>query len=172
MVIKIFQSNLNLVWNMRLAKSIFFFPNQTGTGLENCMQYLGVTFKNQSGFGLEKDTEWNVAAVQSETLGLSKKWTSSMKYIQIALPCHPTDGDKECCCSIVAAQKWPRPLCADGEGGGGGSLPGPAPGFALRQGHLLPQVTLAWLGLFVWQDSYDSLPREIDKVIFVFSLTD
>ena len=67
MVIKIFQSNLNLVWNMRLAlaKSIFFFPNQTGTGLENCMQYLGVTFKNQSGFGLEKDTEWNVAAVQS-----------------------------------------------------------------------------------------------------------
>ena len=35
MVIKIFQTNLNLVWNLRLAKLIFFFPNQTGIGLEN-----------------------------------------------------------------------------------------------------------------------------------------
>ena len=57
MVIKIFQTNLKLVWNLRLAKSIFFFPNQTGIGLENCMQFLGVTFPNQTGFGLEKDTE-------------------------------------------------------------------------------------------------------------------
>ena len=63
MVIKIFQTNLNLVWNLRLAKSIFFFPNQTGLGLENRMQFLGVTFPNQTGFGLEKDTEWNVAAL-------------------------------------------------------------------------------------------------------------
>ena len=62
MVIKIFQTNLNLVWNLRLAKSIFFFPNQTGIGLENCTQFLGVTFPNQTGFGLEKDTEWNLAA--------------------------------------------------------------------------------------------------------------
>ena len=35
MVIKIFQTNLNLVWNLRLAKFHFFFPNQTGIGLEN-----------------------------------------------------------------------------------------------------------------------------------------
>ena len=64
MVIKIFQTNLNLVWNLRLAKSIFFFPNQTGIGLENRTQFLGVTFPNQTGIGLEKDTEWNVAVVQ------------------------------------------------------------------------------------------------------------
>ena len=64
MVIIIFQANLNLLWNMRLAKSIFFFPKQTGIGLENCTQFLGVTFQNQTGFGLEKDTEWNVAALQ------------------------------------------------------------------------------------------------------------
>ena len=51
------QTNLNLVWNLRLAKSIFFFPNQTGIGLENHTQFLGVTFPNQTGFGLEKDTE-------------------------------------------------------------------------------------------------------------------
>ena len=57
MVIKIFQTNLNLVWNLRLAKSIFFFPNQTGIGLENRMQFLGVTFPNHTGFGLENDTE-------------------------------------------------------------------------------------------------------------------
>ena len=57
MVIKIFQTNLNLVWNLRLTKSIFFFPNQTGIGLENRTQFLGVTFPNQTGFGLEKDTE-------------------------------------------------------------------------------------------------------------------
>ena len=63
MVIKIFQTNLNLVWNLRLAKSIFFFPNQTGIGLENRTQFLGVTFPNQTGFGLEKDTELNVAAL-------------------------------------------------------------------------------------------------------------
>ena len=57
MVIKIFQTNLNLVWNLRLAKSILIFPNQTGIGLENRTQFLGVTFPNQTGFGLEKDTE-------------------------------------------------------------------------------------------------------------------
>ena len=57
MVIKIFQANLNLLWNMRLAKSIFFFPKQTGIGLENHTQVLGVTFPNQTGFGLEKNTE-------------------------------------------------------------------------------------------------------------------
>ena len=57
MVIKIFQTNLNLVWNLRLAKLVFFFPNQTGIGLENRTQFLGVTFPNQTGFGLEKDTE-------------------------------------------------------------------------------------------------------------------
>ena len=28
-------SNLNWVWNLCLAKSIFFYPNQTGIGLEN-----------------------------------------------------------------------------------------------------------------------------------------
>ena len=77
----------------------------------------------------------------------------------LPLPCQSADGDKECCCSIVVAKKWPRPLCADGGGGGGGSLPGPAPGFAMCQGHLLPQVTLAWLGLFVGQDSYYSLTK-------------
>ena len=52
-----FQTNLNLVWNLRFAKSIFFSPNQTGIGLENRTQFLGVTFPNQTGFGLEKDTE-------------------------------------------------------------------------------------------------------------------
>ena len=57
MVIKIFQTNLNLVWNLRLAKSVFIFPNQTGIGLENRTQFLGVTFPNQTGFGLEKNTE-------------------------------------------------------------------------------------------------------------------
>ena len=57
MVIKIFQTNLNLVWNLRLAKSSFIFPNQTGIGLENRKQFFGVTFPNQTGFGLEKDTE-------------------------------------------------------------------------------------------------------------------
>ena len=57
MVIKIFQTNLHLVWNLRLTKSIFFFPNQTGIGLENPTHFLGVSFPNQTGFGLEKDTE-------------------------------------------------------------------------------------------------------------------
>ena len=57
MVINFFQTNLNLVWNLRLAKFHFFFPNQTGIGLENRKQFLGVTFPNQTGFGLEKDTE-------------------------------------------------------------------------------------------------------------------
>ena len=52
-----FQTNLNLVWNLRFAKSVFFFPNQTGIGLENPTHFLGVTFPNQTGFGLEKDTE-------------------------------------------------------------------------------------------------------------------
>ena len=56
-VIKIFQTNLNLVWNLRPAMSFFFFPNQTEIGLENRTQFLGVTFPNQIGFGLEKDTE-------------------------------------------------------------------------------------------------------------------
>ena len=60
MVINFFQTNLNLVWNLRLAKSQFFFPNQTGIGLENPMHFLGVSFPNQTGVGLEKDTEWNV----------------------------------------------------------------------------------------------------------------
>ena len=57
MVIKTFQTNLNLVWNLRLAKSVSFFPNQTGIGLENPTYFLGVTFPNQIGFGLEKDAE-------------------------------------------------------------------------------------------------------------------
>ena len=57
MVIKIFQTNLNLVWKLRFAKSVSFFPNQTGIGLENRTQFFGVTFPNQTGFGLEKDTE-------------------------------------------------------------------------------------------------------------------
>ena len=52
-----FQTNLNLVWNLRLAKSVFIFPNQTGIGLENRTQSWSVTFPNQTGFGLEKDTE-------------------------------------------------------------------------------------------------------------------
>ena len=64
MVINFFQTNLNLVWNLRLAKFHFFFPNQTGIGLENPTHFLGVSFPNQTGFGLEKDTEWNLAAVQ------------------------------------------------------------------------------------------------------------
>ena len=64
MVIKIFQTNLHLVWNLRLTKSIFFFPNQTGIGLENPTRFFGVTFQNQIGFGLEKDAEYNVAAIQ------------------------------------------------------------------------------------------------------------
>ena len=53
---KIFQTKPNLVWILRLAKSIFF-PNQSGIGLENRTQFFGVTFPNQTGFGLEKDTE-------------------------------------------------------------------------------------------------------------------
>ena len=63
MVINFFQTNLNLVWNLRLAKFHFFFPNQTGIGLENPTHFLGVSFPNQTGFGLEKDTEWNLAAL-------------------------------------------------------------------------------------------------------------
>ena len=57
MAIKIFQFNLSLDWNLRLAKSQFFVPNQTGIGLENPTHFLGVSFPNQTGFGLEKDTE-------------------------------------------------------------------------------------------------------------------
>ena len=57
MVIKIFQTNLNLVWNLCLVKSVFIFPNQNGIGLENPTQFLDVTFPNETGFGLEKDTE-------------------------------------------------------------------------------------------------------------------
>ena len=57
MVIKTFQTNLNLVWNLRFAKSMFFFPNQTVIGLENPMHFPGLTFPNQTGFGLEKNTE-------------------------------------------------------------------------------------------------------------------
>ena len=56
MVIKIFQTNMNLVWNLRLAKSNFF-PNQTGIGLENPTHFLGVAFPNKAGFGLEKAGE-------------------------------------------------------------------------------------------------------------------
>ena len=83
MVIKIFQTNLNLVWNLRLAKSIFLFPNQTGIGLENRTQFLGVTFPNQTGFGLEKDTEENVAALQ----GAVASWLMvSTKIFWVVLP--------------------------------------------------------------------------------------
>ena len=57
MAIKIFQTNPSLDWNLRLAKSQFFFPNQTGIGLENPTHFLGVSFPIQTGFGLEKDTE-------------------------------------------------------------------------------------------------------------------
>ena len=77
MVIKTFQTKLNLVWNFQdidnghqnfpnqsefglesaSCKISFFFPNQTGIGLENRTQFLGVPFPNQTGFGLEKDTE-------------------------------------------------------------------------------------------------------------------
>ena len=68
MVIKIFQTNLNLLWNMRLAKSIFFFPNQTGIGLENPTHFLGVTFPNQTGFGLEKFAlHWQIAVCPALT---------------------------------------------------------------------------------------------------------
>ena len=82
MVIKIFQTNLNLVWNLRLSKSIFFFPNQTGIGLEN-LKFLGVTFPNQTGFGLEKDTEENVAALQ----GAVASWLMvSTKIFWVVLP--------------------------------------------------------------------------------------
>ena len=64
MVIKTFQTNLNLVWNLRFAKSMFFFPNQTVIGLENPTNFLGVTFPNQTGFVLEKGIEYNVAELQ------------------------------------------------------------------------------------------------------------
>ena len=57
MVIKIFQTNLTLVWNLRIAKSFFFFPNQTAIGLDNPTHFLGVTFPNKTGFDLEKDAE-------------------------------------------------------------------------------------------------------------------
>ena len=57
MVIKIFQTNLNLVWNLPPAKLFFFFPNQSGNGLESPMHFWGLTFPNQTGFGLEKETE-------------------------------------------------------------------------------------------------------------------
>ena len=33
------------------------FEGETGIGLENRTQFLGVTFPNQTGFGLEKGTE-------------------------------------------------------------------------------------------------------------------
>ena len=56
-VINFFQTNLNLVWNLRLAKSVFIFPKQTGIGLENRTHFLGVAFPNQTGFGLEKAGE-------------------------------------------------------------------------------------------------------------------
>ena len=62
MVFSKVQTNLNLVWNLRLAKYQFFFPNQTRIGLENPTHFLGVSFPNQTGFGSEKDTEWNVAS--------------------------------------------------------------------------------------------------------------
>ena len=52
------------IWFRNLAKSVFFFPNQTGIGSENPTHFLGVTFPNQSVFGLERGTEWNVAALQ------------------------------------------------------------------------------------------------------------
>ena len=70
LVIKISQTNLNLVWNLRLAKSIFFFPNQTGIGLENRTQFLVVTFPNQTGFGLEKDTECSRTALATNVVYL------------------------------------------------------------------------------------------------------
>ena len=57
MIIKLFQTNLNLVWDLRLAKSFLFFPNHTRIGLENPTHFWGLTFPNQTGFGLEKDTE-------------------------------------------------------------------------------------------------------------------
>ena len=47
MVINFFQTNLNLVWNLRLAKSIFFFPNQTGIGLENPTHFSGYLFQTK-----------------------------------------------------------------------------------------------------------------------------
>ena len=87
MVTKTFQTNLNLVWNMRFAKSISFFPNQTG----NRTQFLGVTFPNQTGFGLEKGTEWNVAAVRDE-YRWCRTWDSSFPVLRTSCPalrsCH------------------------------------------------------------------------------------
>ena len=50
------KNNLNLVWNLRLAKS-FAFPHQTGIGLENPTHFLGRPFPNQTGFSLEKAAE-------------------------------------------------------------------------------------------------------------------
>ena len=53
MVIKIFQTSLILVWNLRLAKS--FFSSQTKLELIwNFYAFLGVIFLNQAAFGLER----------------------------------------------------------------------------------------------------------------------
>ena len=72
----IFPTKLNLVWNFQdidnghknfpfqselglesVSCKIIFFPNQTGICLENPTHFLGVTFPNKTGFGLEKDAE-------------------------------------------------------------------------------------------------------------------
>ena len=62
MVIKIFQTNLNWVGNLCLAKRIFSLQTKAILVLENLTHFWGVTFSNQTGFGVEKDAEQNVAA--------------------------------------------------------------------------------------------------------------
>ena len=56
MVIKLSQTNLNLVWNLCLGNNFFVSkPNWNWFGKSNA--FLGVSFPNQTGFGLKKDTE-------------------------------------------------------------------------------------------------------------------
>ena len=50
---------------VRSAFGNVLFLNQTVIGLENPTHFWGLPFPNQTGFGLEKDTEWNVAAEQT-----------------------------------------------------------------------------------------------------------
>ena len=53
---------------------IFFFPNQTVIGFENPTIFLGVTFPNQTGFVLEKYTEYNEAELQAASFTVRCKY--------------------------------------------------------------------------------------------------
>ena len=59
---KNFPNQSELGWESVSCKKNFFSPNQSHTCFGKSYAFLGCNFSNQTGFGVEKDAEQNVAA--------------------------------------------------------------------------------------------------------------